>query len=253
MRGFLIFSLLMAGLSALPCSAQSFSFYSTMRAGLPANGDWEIGVGTTSSASTVTSQFAYSPPSGQHWNPSGTQNFQIGWSASTQTAYTAVQDLSGAWRTASLVYSGPALPANSIWTLPGNGFYASATGLPSASSILLESLTLSPNVSILNGSLPTGFGASQPGGGPGASSSLGTNLVIDPASNGGSWFISGTIQFQGLTSQGGEANRSRLQFHLNAISSASAVPEPASFAAIAGGLILLVLLRKSRLAVGLRI
>lgn len=252
MRKLLPLVLLAYGVVTMPASAQSFSFFSTIRAGLPGGGDWEIGLGSSSSASTASSHFSYNPSSGNHWNVNGSQAFQIGFDAALNRAYATVWNINGTPTTVSFANTGPAIPVNSIWTLPGNSFFVSAADRPAASAILLQNLTLSPNTAVLNGSLPASLTASQPGGGPASLNSLGTNLVIDPASNGGSWFISGTVQFQGLTSQGGAAQRSQLQFNLLATSSPSAVPEPSTYFSIGGGLVLLAFCRKVFLARGLK-
>lgn len=244
--------LLAYGVVTMPASAQSFSFFSTIRAGLPGGGDWEIGVGNTSSASTVTSHFRYNPDSGNHWNENGSQAFQIGFDAALNRAYATVWNINGTPTTVTFANAGPAIPVSSIWTLPGNSFFVSAANRPQASAILLQNLTLSPNTAVLSGSLPNSLGVSQPAGGPPRFDSLVENLVIDPASNGGSWFISGTVQFQGLTSQGGAAQRSQLQFNLLATGSPSAVPEPSTYFSIGGGLVLLAFCRKVFLARGLK-
>jgi hypothetical protein len=252
MRKLLPLVLLACGVVTMPASAQSFSFYSTIRAGLPGGGDWEIGLGSTSSASTANSHFAYNPGNGNHWNVNGPQTFQIGFDAALNQGYATVWNINGTPTTVTFANLGGAIPANSIWTLPGNSFFVSAANRPQPSAILLQNLTLSPNTVVVSGSLPAELTASQPGGGPASYNSLGTNLVIDPASNGGSWFISGTVQFQGLTSQGGSAQRSQLQFNLLATSSPSSVPEPSTYYSIGAGLAVIAFCRKRFLARGLK-
>lgn len=64
-------------LSAVSAPAANFSFYATLRAGVPGNGDWEIGVGSTPSASTAVSQMSQ-PVGPNMWLNSAPQAFQIG-------------------------------------------------------------------------------------------------------------------------------------------------------------------------------
>ncbi len=236
--------LLAFGLSEL--QAQSFAFYNVLQAGRANAADWHIGVGSTSLAQLNTAPFAYdnSPP--LHWNDGGSQNFEIGWNATTQTAYTTVFNQSNVATTVSLQATGTPLGANTVWTLPTSGFFASATpnsGNSAPSSISLTGLNFSPGVVILNGGvLPTTFGASQ--NGVASQTNLGGPILLQASSSGGSWLIQGSVQFTGLLTQGGQARANQLQFQLGA--SGSDTPEPASYALLGSGLILAAIIRKTR-------
>ena len=120
--------------SATCLSAQSFSFYSTLQAGQNGGANWEIGTGTTpaySNAAWTVGDFYYnSVPSDNHWRSGGaTQEFQVGYNATTNTVFTRVKDFQGNWTEATRANSGPALTTNTIWTLPASSFNLSATGL----------------------------------------------------------------------------------------------------------------------------
>lgn len=213
--------------------AGDFSFYATLRAGRNAAADWEQGVGPDSFASTSNASFRWAPGN-QHWRANDLpQNFRIGYDAASGSAYSMIWDSNNVASTVS--YTNPSVPlsADAIWTLPASNFFVSATARTIATSINLENLSLAPGVQVLSGSLPLNLGASQPGGGPGQLQTLSSPLVFKAATNGGDWFISGTVRFSGLTSNGTGAQGSQLQFMMNATGTDN--PEPATFALIGLG------------------
>lgn len=226
----------------LPVCGAEFSFFATLRAGRPAEADWEIGLGTDSTASQSTRNYQWESGTPTWRSGNDPQPFQIGYTASTQTAKVTVWDSANTPWTATLTNTGPALGANALWTLPGAGFFVSSAA-PSgaqARSITVSDMTLAPGVQILSGGLPTSLAASGP---PAASASMSAPLVINPASNGGNWFLAGNIRFTGLTGLGGTAQGSQLQFFLNAIGSDT--PETKTFLLV--GISLVVLGLTSRL------
>lgn len=232
-------------LSAIDAAAQSFSFHSTLQAGRQNSTDWEIGIGTSSTPS-VTSDYGYNASGTQYWRDRGlAQNFEIGWNAATNTAYTTVFKGNGTATTVSLANSGPALSANAIWSIPVGSFVASAApngGNPSTTAIRLSNLAVSPNLALVGGSLPSNFLAAQFGS-P-TVTTLNSPLLLDASANGGSWFISGRVQFFGLLTQGGAARGNQLQFFLQA--TGTETPEASSLALMGGGLIAIVLFHRSR-------
>ncbi len=230
--------------SALSVCAQSFSFNATVRAGRPAGGDWELGIGNNPSASNSTASFNYLEiPGNLYWRPFGQpQNFQLGWTAATNTAYLTVFNAFGSPTTVTFANTGTPLSTSAIWTLPANSFFASAAGRPQNSSISLENLSFSPGVQVLSGALPSSFSAAQTG--TTVSTNLSAPIVINPASNGGNWFISGSVRFSGLTNSGGISSGSQLQFMLNAVGANSAVPEASTSAMIGCGLLALVAVQR---------
>jgi hypothetical protein len=104
----------------------------------------------------------------------------------------------------------------------------------------LASLTLSPNLSLISGSLPTSLAASQSGSG--VVSNLPAPLVINAAANGGSWFLAGTVTLSGF----GTATGSRLQFNFGATSNPT--PEASTLSMLGAGFLMLALARKNLLA-----
>jgi hypothetical protein len=231
----------------LVCSAQAadFAFSATLRAGLPGNGEWEMGLGTDTNATQSTGQFRWSG-NNPHWRDNdGLQSFRVGFTSATQTAYLTVWDSVNTPWTRTLVNAGTALRSNATWTFPTTNFFVSASNNSGAQprSINVESLTLSPGVSVLSGSLPTSLGASL-------SSTyvapMSTPLVINPASNGGDWYIDGTVRFSGLQGAGGNAARSQLQFFLRAEGTSSNNPEVQTFLLSGLGLTLVGVLGRMR-------
>ena len=228
-------------LSAVPAIAGSFSFYSTLRAGSPGTGDWEVGAGRDSTASDSTGSFRWSSTDPGWRSGNLSQNFEIGFRSSTQTAYVTVWNQAGVPTTVLLANTGAALSANAIWTFPAANFFVSASNTSQPSSINVENLTLSPGVQVLGGALPTSLGAAQP---PSTTTPMTAPLVIKAASSGGNWFISGTIRFAGIVSTGGSAKGSDLRFLLNA--SGTDNPEPVTVVITAIGLVLVQICRRSQ-------
>lgn len=218
----------------VPLSGAEFSFFATLRAGRPAAADWEIGLGTDRNATQSTGNYQWESGTPTWRSDNQPQRFEIGYTASTQTARVSVWDSANNPWTRTLTNSGPALGTNAIWTLPGAGFFVS-TSAPSGAqsrSITVSNLTVGPGVQVLSGALPTSLAASGP---PASSAAMSAPLVINPASNGGNWFLAGNIRFTGLTGLGGNAQGSQLQFFLNAIGTDT--PEAKTFFLVGLGLI----------------
>ncbi len=234
--------LLIMGVSTL--SAQTISFFSTLRAGRFAGADWEMGVGNTSSASTSTQSFNYLGfPGNNHWGSSNVNhNFRMGWNATTNSAYVSVWNANNAPTTATYTVPGVPLGPNATWTLPIATFFLSAAALSQPTSIQIQNVALSPGVQILSGPLPSNVSLSQSGSPAFFANSA--PIVFNPAAAGGSWYLSGQIRFTGLESQGGLARNSQLQFMMNAVGTSSAVPEASTWSMMGLGLAALVALRR---------
>ena len=168
--------------------AGDFSFYATLRAGRPAGGDWELGLGRSNGASESTGSFQYG--SGDpHWRRDNLpQDFEIGYRADTQSAYLTVWNFRQQAQTIQFESSGSPLSTQAIWTFPAANFFASASNVNQPSSINVENMRLSPGVQVLSGNLPVSIGASQPAP---TVNTMNAPLVINPASKGGHWFIAG--------------------------------------------------------------
>lgn len=202
-------------------------------------------MGTTSAANTATQNFSYNPPTNPHWrNGGGTQNFQIGWNAATNTAYTTVFNAAGLGTTVSLANPGTRLGSSAIWTLPVSTFYTSASIPLDDGSISIGGLALSAGATLVSGSLPATLTALEQNNVP-VQTNLSAPLVINAAGSGGSWFLSGTVRFTGLVTIDGTAIGSQLQFLLGA--SGTQVPEPVGVSMTALGLVGLFVLSRSRL------
>lgn len=228
--------LILANYSSLILSVYGgdFSFFATLRAGLPATTDWEIGLGTDQNANQATSNFQWESGTPTWRAGNRPQPFQLEYTASTQTVRMTVRDSQNNPWSRTLTNAGPALTANAIWTLPAAGFFVS-TAAPNGArprSITVSELTLDPGVQILSGSLPTSIAASGP---PASSTPMSAPLVINAASNGGNWYLAGNIRFTGLADLGGNAQGSQLQFLLNAIGTDT--PESQTFLLTGLGLI----------------
>ena len=223
-------------------SGQSFSFYSTLRSGRP-GADWQVGVGPSAAQSAATwntRYFSYSPTDSS-WRGGGlSQDFEIGFDAARNVGYTRVKNSAGAWTEATLANTGAPIAADTNWSIPASSFWLGASAQSAASSISLDSLTLSPNLSLVSGILPTSLAASQSGGG--AVRNLSAPLVINAAANGGSWFLAGTVTLSGF----GTATGSRLQFNFGATSNPT--PEASTLSLFGAGFVVLAIARKNLLA-----
>lgn len=217
-------------------SAADFTFFATLRAGQSGNSGWEMGLGTNAAADQSTGQFRWSNGT-PYWRPGGQpQNFEIRWQSATQTASVTVWDSGNTAWTRQLVNTGPAVGANTIWTFPAAGFFTQATTTGRPSSITVSNLALAPGVQVLSGALPSSIGASQP---PATSTPMAAPLVINPASTGGNWYLSGNIRFTGLAiGNGAGASNSNLQFFLQA--AGTETPESSTVLLTAGGLLVVL-------------
>jgi len=216
---------ILLGILALAAAAPAadFSFNVLIRAGVSGAGDWEVGMGLNSSGvPAVSGQVGY-------YNNATPQRFEIGYNAATQQAFTRIySDAAGSSLRLNLTYnvpSGTALSPTATWTLPASQFYVSASGRPLPTSVNVSSLALG----VLN---PLSLTASNPGGVTTSQlSTQGSNIVFQ----GASWMLSGQLTMSGLAAYAGSggANRSQLQFGLNA--QVTETPEPGTFALLLAG------------------
>lgn len=225
-------------------AAAEFSFYATLRAGRPSNGDWEMGLGNDSTASQSTGQFQWTS-SKKHWRSDDLpQNFEIGYTARTNNAYVKVFDSTNKAWTTSYTNTGALLGSNALWTFPAANMFVTASASSKPTSINVDQMTLSSGVQILSGNLPSSLGATQ---GIQTSADLAPPLIINAASNGGNWFITGRIRFSGLVGSGGNAAGSDLQFLLRAMGSdANPTPETGTFLTVGCALVLGTVIRRKR-------
>lgn len=194
----------------LPASAQAaaFSFNVLIRAGLAGAGDWEVGMGLNA-AGTPTVSGHMSP----YYLNGLPQRFEIGYTASTGTAYTRIY-------AGTTVASGLRLNLN--YTVPGAAAFDGVWELPSfytASRVAGSSATVQ-NMSLvgLNTISPLSLTAS------GTQTTNQALIAFAPAAN-GDWQLSGELIFTGLRAYPpGTAARSQLQFALTA--EANPTPEP---------------------------
>jgi hypothetical protein len=230
-------SLVMAGTAC----AESFTFNATLRAGRFAGADWEIGIGNISNSESTQNFNHLESPGNNHWGgPNTWHTFQIGWLAATNTAFVSVWNANGTPTTATITNTGTPLGVETIWTIPVNNFFLSAAARPGDTSISLQNVSLSSGVQVLSGGLPNSITVSQSGSG----SSYGnfSPIVINPASAGGNWTLSGQIRFTGLTSQGGVAQNSQLQLLFGA--TGVDTPEAGTVSLIGLGLIGIAVYRR---------
>lgn len=218
----------------------NFSFFTTMRAGFRTGLSWELGAGSTPATVESNVNYEWNTAAGERsWRPGDLpQSFRIGFDRNTNTGYVTVYNSSNAAITASYTNANAALLQNTVWTLPGANFFASANTTGQAGSINVENLTFSPGVQVLSGSLPNSIGAADPGPGSGNSSSLSTPIIFDAAGSGGSWSIAGTIRMNGLLTINGTASGNDLIFSLGAGSTDT--PEGSTFALFGIGLLAVV-------------
>lgn len=225
-----------------------FSFFTTMRVGLPTALSWELGAGSTAGTTQSNVNFEWNSANGDtSWRPGNlAQSFEIGFNQTTNTGFVRVFDSSNNAVTASYVNPGTALGSNTLWTLPAANFFASANTNFLSGSVDVENLTFTPGVQVLSGSLPTSIGAANTGTGLTNSTSLSTPIVFDASANGGSWTIAGTIRMNGIFGVSGTAQGNNLQFGLGAIGTET--PEASTMSLFALGLASLIVAGKFRRA-----
>jgi hypothetical protein len=232
------------GLLLIACagtaSAADFGFNVLIRAGLAGNGDWEVGMGLSSSG--VPSVSGQLNPYYLNGSP---QRFEIGYTGSTGTAYTRIYaDSTNATRILELTYAVPngSSNPNGQWTLPAGSFYASAGGIAVPTSSTAANLELQTGTGALS---LASLAAVNPGGSTGFVAQ--PNIVFYSQSN-GDWMLSGLLSFTGLRAYvPNGAGRSQLQLGLTATANTSAVPEPASMAVTGVALLVMAgLVRRRR-------
>jgi len=105
-----------------------FSFFTTMRVGLPTALSWELGAGSTAATTQSNVNFEWnSANGGTSWRPGNLpQSFEIGYNQTTNTGFVTVLNSNNNAVTASYANPGAAPGANTIWTLPAANFFASA-------------------------------------------------------------------------------------------------------------------------------
>jgi hypothetical protein len=246
MRRTSVFLAILIGFFAAGATAQSFTFYSTLHAGQPGGGDWEIGTGLNLPITSAwsTAHFDADGP-GNWWVNGQAQTFRIGYNAATNSAYTTVFNAApgnplGASSTATLVNPGAA-PATTTWTLPAASFNVRSSF--NGASITVQNLTLGPNVNLLSGVLPTNLTAAQSGGFS-VGSRMSAPLVIDAAANGGSWYIQGVITMAGLQGSGNGAGARNAQLQFNLAATGSDTPEATTMSLLGAGLLVMGWMRR---------
>jgi hypothetical protein len=225
-----------------------FSFFTTMRVGLPTALSWELGAGSTAATTQSNVNYEWNSANGSTtWRPGGlAQSFEIGYNRTTNTGFVTVFNSSNNAVTASYANPGAAPATNTLWTLPAANFFASANTSFLPGSVTVENLAFTPGVQVLSGSLPTSIGAANPGNGVTNTNNLSTPIVFDASANGGSWTIAGTIRMSGIFPVSGTAVGNNLQFGLGAVGTET--PEASTISLFAVGLASLIVAGKFKRA-----
>lgn len=243
-------TLALAALFVAPLSAAEFSFFSIIRAGLRGNGDWEVGTGPNGSVIPQSAQYNYSQTL-PGWPDNTDVRFRIGYEQATNRAYTTVFGWSGAPNTSTQVaYTSSFNPVgafvmgpDSKWVINANAMYTSVnSALPNPATVTVSNLSLQSGLNVLRPLSETTLTASNR---PTVQPSNSGPVYFQAVSNGGNWYIDGTIRFTGLspyTPNG--ATRSNAHFGLTI--SGVQNPEPAAIISMATGLIALALWRRRR-------
>lgn len=245
----LLFVIVATLLLASNASAGEFSFFSILRAGSPGDGEWEIGTGPNGSTIPNSSQYRYGPNT-PGWSNNLDHQFRIGYTQATNTVYATV------WGSTGIEYTsrynptnGVGLSADGIWTINTNALYVSATprttnGQTPPSSIRVDNLQLSSAVDVLQPMTQTSLYASQP---TGTRTSGNTSpIVFSATSNGGDWYLDGTIRFSGLAGSAGGAGALRSTLHFGLTATYAESPEPAGVFLVSGGLLAMAYYRRRR-------
>lgn len=224
----MLFRTLAGALLAAVAAGADFGFSVILRAGLSGTGEWELGIGSDLSAPAATANVV------PYWNNTGARDFQIGYTASSNTAFVRVGNDIASYHPAN----GGALATGGTWTLPAASFYVSAASRLAATSVSVSGMQLTTGMAVLQGLSATTLTASQPGFFLTSGFQSMATPVVMSAGGTSDWVLTGQITFNGLSPVTfGGANRSQLQFHLSA--DASDVPEPGTFVMLGAGLILI--------------
>jgi hypothetical protein len=214
-------------------SAADFGFSVIIQAG--GSNTWELGIGPRGGAPAVTVSLN---PYYQGGNP---QQFQVGYTQSTNTAFVRFYNNGASYQQASYQPAG-ALPLQpgGTWSLPAGNFSANANYTLLATSISVANLGLSSGLTVLQPLTTTSLYASQAGwfSSPGPPVTLPSPVVFRAQGAGGNWLLSGTLTFTNLGGIFGlGANDGDLSFQMDA--QASDVPEPSTALFMACGLLLI--------------
>jgi hypothetical protein len=239
--------LLLTFLLSGAASAADFGFSVIIQAG-QANGSgansWELGIGPRGGSSAVTVDIT------PYYGNSTPQNFVIGYTQATNTAFVRLQQTNGVYAQASYnPVGGAPLTPGGTWALPASSFFVSATSVNNrADGITVSGLSLtSPGLNILQGLTTTSLSASWPATAPNNStmvSAMSSPVRFQAQGNNGDWLLGGTISFAGLGSPG--ARRQDLSFSLQA--DAADVPEPSTALSLSLGLAFIGLYKLRRKA-----
>ncbi len=204
--------------------AADFQFGTIIRAGVAGNTDHEMAIGTTGNSPSATGQL-------NPYYTGGSQFFEIGYLKGTNTAYVRVHQgatSASAFNQASFnPVGGAAAAANAIWTLPASSFFVRATDNTGINLVQVSNLTLSGVTGAANILQPlqaTTMVAFQLGFAAQPTVTQSQDLVFRGDSN-GNWRLQGNIQMVGLTSNGGVASGSEIEFGVAAL---AGTPEPMS-------------------------
>jgi hypothetical protein len=239
----LLFTLVLGG----SASAADFGFSIIIQAG-QSNGNgtnsWELGIGPRGGSPSVTVDI------NPYYGNSTPQNFQIGYTQTTNTAYVRLQQSNGVYAQASYnPVGGAPLAPGGTWTLPASSFFVSATSLNNnrPDGITVSGLGLTPSgLNILQGLSTTSLAASWPANAPNNTTTvtaMASPVRFQAQGNSGDWLLGGTISFVGLSNG---ATRQDLTFGFQA--DAADVPEPSTAISLGLGLALVALARLRRKA-----
>lgn len=218
-------------LAVVPAWGADFDLSATIRAGMPGNGDWELGIGPGGNNTAFNAHL----PAGRYY-PNGLPNrFEIGYRNATNTAF--LRYYSNATLFTEVVYDAPGagLGTGATWTIPAGSLFVSAARRNNAlTRVVVDQLAVGGGVQVLQPFSSTSLAAWQFGWS--SIDSLAAPVVFRTTGT-GDWLLSGRIAFTGLaayTNPG--AQRSQLQMIANVSGTSAAVPEPAPLALIAFGL-----------------
>lgn len=221
----------------LACGAD-FGFSVIIRAGLAGAGDWELGIGPSGNNSAVTAHL------GTYYGNNTPQRFEIGYTRGTNTAFARFYETLTSYREVQYQPLWAQGPGALSWEIPTGSLYVRATQRLLPTSISATGMALSGPISVLQPLTTTTLTATQWL----SNVTTGTPAPIQfTSTGGGSWMLSGRLQFANLSAYLPIFGASRSQLHLGFSIDATRivpVPEPTPFVCVSTAILLLVIVRR---------
>jgi len=216
--------------------AADFGFSVIIRAGSPAAGTFELGIGPLANNTAVTGQLA------PYYANNTPQRFEIGYTRGTNTAFARFYNNGASFTEVRYTPLWSEAPGTLDWLVPANALFVRALPRTVRTAVTAADMSFGGPISILQPLSTTTIAASQ----------LRDNVrtpVTTPvrftSSTSGSWMLAGTLQFLNLSAyvpSGASGQQLSMEFSIEA-TRISSVPEPSSALLALSGILMLGIVR----------